>query len=200
MRGSSDSGRGFVLADVVGGVLIILVGAFFAIYSLQYGVLGEAGRLEPGAMPVFSGLALALCGVGVVVSAFRTGTVSAAEDAVDTVPGGASQPDGSSGTETEADAEADVDVEVEFEASAEPEARVGRALVVLAAATVATYLASRIGFLAAFGLMIIGLLVGVERERVWKALAVAAGAMVFTYLLFVQFLRIPVPEGPLPFL
>jgi hypothetical protein len=71
---------------------------------------------------------------------------------------------------------------------------VGRSLLVLAAAAVATFLASRIGFLLAFSLMIAGLLAFLEREKPTRAIAVAVGTFALTWLVFVNFLRIPLPE------
>jgi hypothetical protein len=200
-RQGSGRRRSVVVPDLVGGLLIIGVGAVFAINALQFEVVGEGGRLAPGAMPFFSGILLALTGVGVIVK----GVFPTAEEAAkDEIRSGEEPRDPSTaatdGPVSDGTDDADADDEgidpAELASSVDPELKTGRSLLVLAAAAVATWLAPRIGFLLAFAVMIVGLLVLLEREKLWKAVLVAAGAYLFAWLLFVNFLNIPIPEMP----
>lgn len=221
MAKSSGSDRNYVLADVVGGLIIIAVGAAFIVNSLQFGILGEEGRLAPGAMPFFSGLALALCGLGVAANAFSSASrrqeaarerkaeandpaheeSSVEHNGAHDTDAGAPIPaasttetsqrvDGDAQSSTPRD-ETDPDDAVPDEVV---EPGMGKAMIVLASAVVATWLASRIGFLLAFALVPLGLWIGLEREHPLKAALITAGVIAFMYLLFVRFLSIPVPE------
>ena len=193
---TTRSGRQIVVADVVGGLLIIVVGLVFVVDSFNYGIMGEGGRLAPGAMPFFSGLFLALTGLGVGVRGVfpPTGATATAESSA------SSRDDVDASTDSDEPGASEQDDDeldpAELQASADPDLSIGRSVLVLAAATAATWLASRIGFLVAFGLMIIGLLIFLEREAWWKATLVAIGGTAFAWFVFVQFLRIPIPQAP----
>ncbi len=202
-REGSRRRRSVVVPDLVGGLLIIGVGAVFAINALQFEVIGEGGRLAPGAMPFFSGILLALTGVGVIVKGVFPTAEEAEKDEIrsgeDPQDRSTAATDGSVSDETDAKDADDDDQGIdpsELTPSADPDLKTGRSLLVLAAAAVATWLAPRIGFLLAFAVMIVGLLVLHEREKLWKAVLVAAGAYLFAWLLFVNFLNIPIPEMP----
>ena len=180
------------VADVVGGGLIILVGAFFFINALEFGVFGAGGRLAPGAMPFFSGVFLSLCGLGIAVNGLLKPGAAEGE-----VPAQGSEPaDASTDAEVDASAATDADIDDTSEEMIGSEAneRVGKSLIVLAAATAATWFASRIGFLLAFALMVFGLLTVLERERMWRAAIVAVGTFAFAWFVFDFFLNIPLPE------
>ena len=195
--------RGVNVADVVGGGLIIAVGAFFFINALSFGVFGEGGRLAPGAMPFFSGVFLALCGLAIAINGLRdseavestdaevgTGDLDNDRDRVETDDDGRGPDEIDDGGHDRAATE---DEDEESHGS-EVEERVGRSLAVLGIAAMATWFASRIGFLLAFALMVFGLLVALERERVWRAALVAGATFAFAWVVFDFFLNIPLPE------
>jgi putative tricarboxylic transport membrane protein len=52
-----------------------------------------------------------------------------------------------------------------------------------------------IGFLLSFGLLIFALVVLLEREPFWLGLVLSIGAIAVTWIVFVWFLRIPLPQG-----
>lgn len=62
------------IRDVLGGLLLIVVGLFAAIYAQRY-ELGSLQRMGPGYFPVALGVILAILGVFVLIPAlFREGT------------------------------------------------------------------------------------------------------------------------------
>ncbi len=68
---------------------------------------------------------------------------------------------------------------------------------VFAMTLAAILLVSLVGFIIAFGLLVFALVRFVERESLLLGTAVGLGAMVFTWVVFVFFLRIPLPGGML---
>ncbi|MFW8565322.1 tripartite tricarboxylate transporter TctB family protein [Orrella sp. 11846] len=61
--------------DILGGLLMILIGAFAAIYGQKYQI-GQLQRMGPGFFPVVLGIILAGLGVFIAIPAFfRTGTI-----------------------------------------------------------------------------------------------------------------------------
>jgi len=60
-------------------------------------------------------------------------------------------------------------------------------------------LSEYIGMLTCLGLSIIIYIKVQGKDPLWKAVAVGAGAVVFLYLVFVTFLRVPLPKGPFGF-
>jgi Tripartite tricarboxylate transporter TctB family len=62
--------------DLVGGVLLALVGLAIAVHATTSLPLGSLQRMGPGLFPAALGVALVLCGVATAFSAFsRTGTI-----------------------------------------------------------------------------------------------------------------------------
>ncbi len=60
---------------------------------------------------------------------------------------------------------------------------------------IAILLVPIIGFLLSFGLLIFALVVLLEREPFWLGLVLSIGAIAVTWVVFVWFLRIPLPQG-----
>lgn len=61
--------------DLVGGVLVIAVGAVFA-YAASFFPLGTGRTLGPGYFPIATGIITVLIGIGILISAFtRAGTI-----------------------------------------------------------------------------------------------------------------------------
>jgi hypothetical protein len=183
------------IADVIGGVLLASVGLLFVVGTWEFGILRDGGRLDAGAMPVLTGSLLALCGVMIALVGLKgifgsrsaaskvaiTSAASAAApsgiddqaDTTDAAPGGDADDDDFNGTGTTA-----------------------KAMVVLAMSVGAIWLAPRIGFLLAFAILLFVLWVWLEGVKPLKALMLTAAVIFFTHLLFVQFLRIPLPRTP----
>lgn len=184
------------IADVIGGLILLAVGVFFVTENYGFGILRDGGRMAAGAMPVFTGSALALCAVGILagpakrlVLARTAGAAPAADVADDSAP--------ASGSEEGARSADSIDSDVDHAESG----KMLKAFIVLGLTMAATWLAPRIGFLLAFLLLIFFIWVVLEKVRPIKALVLTAGFGVFVHYVFLEFLRIPVPRSPfLPFL
>lgn len=185
------------VADVIGGVLLATVGLMFVLGTWEFGILRDGGRLDAGAMPVFTGSFLALCGAMITLAGLRSilAARSAVNEAAVVSPANAAVPSPSLdaqgnmlGAERSADAVSADDLSDSGTTS--------KALVVLAMSVGATWLAPRIGFLLAFAILMFVLWVRLEGVRPLKALALTASVILCTHLLFVQFLRIPLPRTP----
>lgn len=171
------------IADVIGGMVLTAVGLLFVAGTWQFGVLRDGGRLDAGAMPVLTGSLLAFCGVSIALlgarslMGARTATIAAAahfvEPGVDRAGDAMDNNDYLAGTGT-----------------------IAKAMLVLALSAGAVWLAPRIGFLLAFSVLLYVLWVWLEGVRPLKALILTGGVILFTHLLFVQFLRIPLPRTP----
>lgn len=150
------------LADLVGAILLVSIGAAFALGGVSYGVFGEGGRIGPGFMPFMTGALVAAFGALVGIGAFRRSRRS--EDAP--VPG-----------------------------TAEETASTRTVGVVFAMTLAAILLTTVAGFLPAFGLLVFALVRFVEKGSLLAAVALGAGASAAAWLVFVLFLRIPLPMG-----
>lgn len=184
------------IADVIGGLILLAVGVFFVTENYGFGILRDGGRMAAGAMPVFTGAALAFCALGILAGPAkrlllaRSVTVPSATDASASSASGTESEGGS----TSADS---IDSDVDLAASG----KMLKAFIVLGLTMGATWLAPRIGFLLAFLLLIFVIWVALEKVRPIKALALTFGFGVFVHFVFLEFLRIPVPRSPfIPFL
>ena len=182
--------------DIIGSLMIIGVGLFFAIGALDFGVLGEGGRLAPGGMPFFAGAVLALFGAGVLVTSLFAG--GSAETTSAEPPDDTQVSDGRK-EEEEAAIAASTPSEESTPETALPVVeeidRPSRSILVWVLTTLAALSGLYIGFLVGFALLIVAVLVGMERERLWLALVVAVSAAGIAHFVFVSFLGIPLPDG-----
>ncbi len=72
-----------------------------------------------------------------------------------------------------------------------------RALVAVVGLVLALALAEAVGFILTMTLYLLLVTLGVERMRPVPAVATALGTMLIVYLVFVRFLNVPLPKGPL---
>jgi hypothetical protein len=186
------------IADVIGGVLLASVGLLFVFGTWEFGILRDGGRLDAGAMPVFTGSLLALCGVMIALVGLKgiVGARSAASRVAITSATSAASAAAPSGIDDQADttdaaAGGDADDD-DFNGTG----TTAKAMVVLAMSVGAVWLAPRIGFLLAFAILLFVLWVWLEGVKPLKALMLTAAVILFTHILFVQFLRIPLPRTP----
>lgn len=178
--------RSGFFADLIGAALLIAVGSTMAIMSLDYDLLGRNGLIRPGFMPFLAGGFMALFGVAVGVSALRQrwAYAKAREIASTTEPS----------TSTPAAGESEPVVRTEDEAGTD--GRFNKRVAIVFGLTLATILAAPVlGFILAFGLLILVLLVVIEREPLWIGVVISGVASFATWLVFVYWLRIPLPSG-----
>lgn len=152
------------------GVLAALGAAVFA-SSFGYGLLGEDARVGPGLLPMVTGLLLLLLSAGQLLARVlrgRAGTPDPAPTADGTVP------DASGHTEPQ---------------------RVRRLWTVVVALPVTVLLVPLLGFLVAFGLLVLFVAALVERRPPLVALLVTALVVAFGYGVFAVFLDVPLPTG-----
>lgn len=164
------------LPDVVGGALLLALGAAFVVGSTNYELFGEGGRIGPGFMPFVAGVLLvvfgALVGGG---AAWRRGRhmqrVAGQEPETETQQGEREQDKG-----------------------------VGKGgsrsvLFVFGLTLAAILFIPLFGFSLSFGLLVFALATVVERERLITALVLSGGATIIPWLLFSQLLNVPLPQG-----
>jgi putative tricarboxylic transport membrane protein len=173
----------YVVNEFVGAAVLVLVGLGFAVGGAGYGVFNEEGRIGTGFLPFVSGLLMAVFGLAVAVETWL-GARRAAFAADGT--------DGREGDDLLALALASDD---EHPVAGEVEGQ-GRSVALVFALTLgAILLIPFIGFLISFALLLFVLVTWVEREGVARGLAISVAGVVFTYLIFEAFLKVPLPGG-----
>ncbi|PRY57555.1 tripartite tricarboxylate transporter TctB family protein [Knoellia remsis] len=151
---------------------IALLGLVAAVVGSGYGMFGEGGRIGPGFLPVVAGaLTAALC-ASVAVGVVRRAAHGEPEPSIEPVP--------------------DIDSTGRSEKQ-----RVLNLWVVFGLTLVALLLVQVVGFLAAFGLLVLVISAVVEKQNVVKSLVITTAALAVVYLLFGLFLGVPLPGGML---
>lgn len=151
-------------ADLIGAAVLLAVGGSVALMATDYSLVGQDGQIQPGFMPFVAGALMALFGLGVGFEALRPPSR----------PSQAEEPESA-----------------EEVPAAGTEGR--RKLLVFPLMLAAILATPYLGFLPAFGLLVFVLLFWVEREPIGLSLLIAVAAIVVTWLVFVQFLDIPLP-------
>lgn len=155
--------------EVVTYGVLTATGVVAAFLGSGYGVITPQGRVGPGMVPTVSGCLLAALGAVLLVRAVRERAQSVSDDEED--------PD-----------ERDIFGRTERE-------RVRHLWLVFGLLLATIYAVSLVGLLAAFGAFVFVVSAWVERRRIVSAATITAGACAFIYLVFVLFLRVPLPQG-----
>lgn len=174
------------VAGIAFTAVLAAVGLAAVIAGLAYGAFDEAGLVGPGFMPIFAGGMMVLFAVTDIVQRVRHTVVANrdAELALDTSSFEA--------LEHEFEDEANLDVDI-FGRSQKFR---NRQLVAVIGILVATLLLVNVlGFILAFGLMLIAIAVFVERRAWLSSIIVSVVALGAAYLIFGVFLRVPLPQG-----
>jgi putative tricarboxylic transport membrane protein len=154
--------------EVVTYGALTLLGVVAAVVGRGYGLLLPNGQIGPGMVPTVSGVLLAVLGAVLLVRAIRE-------------------------HRTAPPAPIDRDSRDIF-GRTEPE-RVRHLWVVFGLLLAAIFAVSILGFLVSFGAFVLVVSTWVERRRLLSSLAITVSAVVFIYLVFVVFLRVPLPQG-----
>ncbi|MFF0991524.1 tripartite tricarboxylate transporter TctB family protein [Kocuria nitroreducens] len=179
-------------SDVVGNVLLAVVGAVALVVGLGYGAITERGLIGPGFLPAVAGglvLTFSLVEVAKLFLARPKGhSGSSLMDQVAAVEEEASHAtgDGDPG-----------ELDTFGRTARQQSAAVWK---VFGAIGAAILLIPVLGMLLSMGLLVLTLTLWVERRRVVPVVLTALGAVVFAYVVFVQVLHVPVPTGPLGFI
>lgn len=181
-------------SDVVGTALLGAVGLVAVVMGLGYGFLEEGGLIGPGFLPVLTGGFIAVASIAEIARLYfapkgQSGLGSVADEL-------AAEAKAASAAAHEEAAEADEAEETDtFGRTAKQRSRV---VPLIFAIVLGAILLSRvIGLLLALTLMVLLIIVLVEKKPIIPALATTVGALVVAYLIFVQLLGVPVPQGML---
>jgi putative tricarboxylic transport membrane protein len=154
--------------EVVTYGALTLLGVVAAVIGQGYGLLLANGQVGPGMVPTVSGALLAVLGAVLLLRAVREHRTSPPPP---------------------------VDRESrDIFGRTEPE-RVRHLWLVFGLLLAAIFAVSLLGFLVSFGAFVLVVSTWVERRRLLSSLAITVGAVAFIYLVFVVFLRVPLPQG-----
>lgn len=162
--------------DFIGAGLLLALGVALALGSVQYGIFNEEGRVGPGFMPFGAGVLLALFAVMIGIEAWlrRARASRATEEPEDGIREQAEE--------------------------SEDEAQNRTVGLVFGLTLVAILLIPVLGFLLSFGLLVLVLVTRVERGSFLLGVVLSVCGVAFTWLVFVLFLQIPLPQGIFTFL
>jgi hypothetical protein len=165
------------------------LGLSAALYGQQYGLFNDEGEVGPGLLPVVVGSLLCFIALALVVQAAVARRTHA-------TPGSGAEDATATGTLTTAELDFEEEPDALGRTSRE---RVHQLWTVFGLLFVTLLVVPLLGLIGAFGVLVLVVSAWVERRRVLPSVAVAVGACVFIYLVFVTFLRVPVPVGVLGF-
>ncbi len=166
--------------DFIGAGLLAALGVALALGSVQYEIFNEEGRVGPGFMPFGAGVLLALFAVMIGIEAWRRRARASLATEEPGDPGDGAR---------------------EQAAEPEDEGSSNRTVALIFGLTLAAILLIPVlGFLLSFGLLVFVLVTFVERGSLLLGVVLSIVAVAFTWLVFVLFLQIPLPQGIFTFL
>ncbi|MFP5336859.1 MAG: tripartite tricarboxylate transporter TctB family protein [Actinomycetes bacterium] len=176
--------------EVVAFAVLTLIGVAVVLSSFGYGILLERNRIGPGFLPLVLGVLLVALGAAQLVSRLRLPAADGAEHHHQEAPvaGAAALLE----VEHEAPPESDVDI-----MGRSARYRTRQLWLVVAGIAVTITVVPYLGFLTAFGALILFISIVVERRRVVPAVLVTLAAIGVVYGVFGAFLDVPLPAGPL---
>ena len=165
--------------ELVGAALLVLLGVGFAVGGASYGIFNEEGRIGTGFLPFVSGGLMVVFGIAVAMetwlAARRAGSPDPGDLEHDILALALKGDDDLAGPAAEGQ---------------------GRSVALVFALTLVAVLAIPFaGFLVSFAVLLFVLVTWVEREGAKRGLAISVAGVVFTYLIFEAFLKVPLPAG-----
>lgn len=163
--------RGTSTSDLVGGALVILLGATWIWGAADLGLIGEGGRVEAGTLPALAGGILVLCGAGIAVAGVlgRRRNLPSAR---------ASLGSGATGSRRRI--------------------AVPKAVTVFGALLVGLLSASVLGFAIAFAAFVFAVIRFVERRSLVVSVGAALAIWALAFVGFEMLLGVPLPDPQLP--
>jgi putative tricarboxylic transport membrane protein len=171
------------VAGIAFTAVLAAVGVFAVFGGLGYGAFGEEGRIGPGFLPVMAGGLVALFAISDVVSRMRAKR-SPLDDSELLL-------DAESAAELEADARVP-DIDIFGRSQKQRNVQLVSVIGILIGTLV---LVGLIGFILAFGVLLVVTAVFVERRKLLPSLLVAVAALGVAYLVFGVLLHVPLPQG-----
>ena len=176
-------------SDVVGTALLGFVGAVAFVMGLGYGFMEDEDQVGPGFLPVLTGGFIFVASAAEIARMYLAsgrggGTfLSAAESAEEEAKAAA----GRAG-------QSDADAERASRAEAERNRAIAKVFALLLAALL---LVPVTGLLLSLTAMVLAIMLWVERKPVVSSVAISLAGLGIVYLLFVQILGVPLPQGML---
>ena len=178
--------------EVIAFALLTLIGVVFVASSFGYGVLQEGGRVGPGFLPlVLGGLLVPLSLLQLVT---RLRAPAAEHEHHHHQPRETPVSGAHAMLERQHEQHPELDIDILGRSAGQ---RMRQLWMVVAAIAVTIVLVPYIGFLIAFGALILFISVVVERRRIIPAAIITVAAIGIVYGVFVEFLNVPLPSGPL---
>jgi tripartite tricarboxylate transporter TctB family protein len=196
--------RGIAVEQAVVYGLLTALGLFTFVVALGYGLFLEELRIGPGLVPAVVGGLITLIAGWELVATLRgqrtphdKGLAEIVAAAADAPPGGASSEDDLPGGTLPSGEQAGAgNDDGGLDIFGRTAAMRGRQLVIVfIALTVAVLLVPLLGFLVSFFLLSLFISAVVERRSWISSAIVSFAAVAVIYLVFVVFLRVPLPAG-----
>lgn len=184
-------------SDVVGTAILAAVGAFALVMGFGYGFLEEGGQVGPGFLPVVTGGFILVASLAEIARMYithgqRGGSLMDFTEEIEEEAKAAIGQTGGSDT-----AATDESVE-QRDTFGRTSSQRNRAIVkVFAILLAALLLMPWIGLLLSLTAMVLTVVLWVERKPLLPSVLTAAGAFAGAYLIFVQALGVPLPQGAL---
>lgn len=165
------------------------LGIAFALASLKYGLFGGGGRIGPGLVPFAAGISLVVFGGSIGLQIWRRH-----EESVPLTPERWKTEESALEKPTPLTA-GEEGVREQGVETGDEEGSNRLVALVFGLILIAILLIPVLGFLVSFGLLVLALVTIVEREGFLIGLALSIGAVAVTWLVFVYFLQVPLPQG-----
>lgn len=178
-------------SDVVGTAFLAALGAFALIMGFGYGFLEEDGQVGPGFLPVMTGgfiLVASLAEIARMYLSHGQGSASSLLAMAETVEEEAKAAIGRTGEPDEED------LDNFGRTSSERNQTIVKIFGLL---FVALLLIPVLGLLISLTAMVLTIVLWIERKPLVPSVLSAAGAFIVAYLIFVQALGVPLPQGML---
>lgn len=186
-------------SDVIGTALLALLGLVAVIMGLGYGFIGDNDQIGPGFMPVVTG------GFILVASLAEIGRLYLAPQGQSTAGlGGVAEELAAEAAAAQSEAHAELDTDGDSLADEERDTfgrtakqRSRTVPLIFAILLAAILLTQVIGMLLSLTLMMFAIVVFVEKKPLIPALLTSGAVLAAAYLIFVQMLGVPLPQGML---
>ncbi|MCW2698760.1 MAG: hypothetical protein JWQ45_295 [Blastococcus sp.] len=195
--------RGIAVEQAVVYGLLTALGLFAFVVALGYGLFLDEFRVGPGLVPAVVGGLITLIAGWELVATLRgqrtphdKGLAEIVAAAAEAPPGGVSSDDDLPGGTLPSGEQAGEGTSDGVDIFGRTAAMRGRQLVIVfVALTVSVLLVPLLGFLGSFFLLSLFISAAVERRSWISATIVSFAAVAVIYLVFVVFLRVPLPAG-----
>jgi putative tricarboxylic transport membrane protein len=184
-------------SDVVGTAILAAVGAFALVMGVGYGFLEEGGQVGPGFLPVVTGGFILVASLAEIARMYLThgrrgGSLMDFTESIE------EEAKAAIGQTTDPDpATTDESVEHRDTFGRTSSQRNWAIVKVFGILLVALLLMPWIGLLLSLTAMVLTVVLWVERKPLLPSVLTAAGALAGAYLIFVQALGVPLPQGAL---